>query len=165
VVVAFNAGNLEPVARKIRAALPEAMIIMAADDDFRTEGNPGITAADQAARTVNALVAIPRWLDDRGTGTDFNDLHVSEGLEAVRLCLDAAEPPYDDPTPDPPGDTIPQDHADSAEASVPENPASGGVAVSPPAAVATVQPGQQLEQHQAPEVVLDPLHVVLRPPR
>lgn len=136
VVVAFNAGNLEPVARKIRQALPEAMIIIAADDDFRTEGNPGITSADQAARAIRALVAIPRWLDDRGNGTDFNDLHAAEGLEAVRLCIDAAEPPYDDPTPDPPGDTIPQDHADSAEASVPENPASGGVAVSPPAAVA-----------------------------
>jgi putative DNA primase/helicase len=133
VVVAFSAGNLEPVARKIRAALPDATLIIGADDDFRTDGNPGVTYAQNAAVAVGAMLAVPRWLDDRGTGTDFNDLHAAEGLEAVRLCIDAAEPPNDDP----PSDTIETDHADSAEAPVPENPASGGVAVSPPAAVAT----------------------------
>jgi putative DNA primase/helicase len=145
VVVAFSAGNLGPVARKIRAAMPDATLIIAADDDFRTDGNPGITSAREAAAAHGALVAAPRWEGDRGTGTDFNDLHVSEGLEAVRLCIDAAEPPHDDP----PSDTIETDHADSAEAPVPENPASGGVAVSPPAAVATLPATQQLVDYHS----------------
>jgi len=93
VVVAFSAGNLQAVATKIRAALPEAALVLAADDDFRTEGNPGITSADQAARAIRALVAIPRWLDDRGNGTDFNDLHALEGLDAVTEQILAAQPP------------------------------------------------------------------------
>lgn len=139
VVVAFSAGNLQAVATKIRAALPEATLVLAADDDFRTEGNPGITSADQAARAIRALVAIPRWLDDRGNGTDFNDLHAAEGLEAVRLCIDAAEPP----TPDGGGDTIEEDNAASVQpseapaAQVANNPASPGAGLSPAVAGAS----------------------------
>lgn len=149
VVVAFNAGNLEPVARKIRAALPEARLIIAADDDDPTldirvkeaiekgatnpmwstiEGfravtvtlangqpllmkNPGITDARKAAREVGALVAIPVWSGERGTGTDFNDLHLAEGLIAVEQGIlnagspDEPPPGYENPdlnTPEPP---------------------------------------------------------------
>lgn len=83
VVVAFNSGNLLPVARKIRAAMPEARMIIAADDDFQTKGNPGITDARKTAIEVGALVAIPVWSSERGTGTDFNDLHLADGLAAV----------------------------------------------------------------------------------
>lgn len=111
VVVAFNAGNLEPVARKIRAALPEARLIIAADDDFQTEGNPGQTYARKTAREVGALVAIPVWSGERGTGTDFNDLHLAEGLIAVEQGImnagspDEPPPGYENPdlnTPEPP---------------------------------------------------------------
>ena len=122
VVVAFNSGNLAPVARKIRAALPDARIILAADDDFQTNGNPGITDARKAAREINALLAIPVWGPGRGDGTDFNDLHLAEGLIAVEDCImkagspdEPAPPPANDPPPpeppdfDPPPDDIPPD--------------------------------------------------------
>ena len=111
VVVAFNAGNLEPVACKIRAALPEARLIIAADDDFQTDGNPGQTYARKTAREVGALVAIPVWSGERGTGTDFNDLHLAEGLIAVEQGImnagspDEPPPGYENPdfdTPEPP---------------------------------------------------------------
>lgn len=140
VVVAFSAGNLQAVAVKIRAALPEATLVLAADDDFRTDGNPGVTAARAAADAVSGLLALPRWADDRGTGTDFNDLHVSEGLEAVRHCIDAAEPP----TPDGGGDTIGEDNAASVQpseapaAQVANNPASPGAGLSPAVAGASL---------------------------
>ena len=49
VVVAFNAGNLRAVTDKIRKALPSARIIIGADDDAFTEGNPGLAAAASAA--------------------------------------------------------------------------------------------------------------------
>ncbi len=49
VAVAFNAGNLQAVAQAIRAKLPTVKIIVAADDDWRTEGNPGLTKAREAA--------------------------------------------------------------------------------------------------------------------
>lgn len=107
VVVAFNSGNLAPVARKIRAALPDARIVIAADDDFQTKGNPGITDARKAAREINALVAIPLWSVDRGTGTDFNDLHLAEGLAAVEDGIMKAGSP-DEPETPPPGDYGPE---------------------------------------------------------
>ena len=45
VAVAFDAGNLEPVARAIRARRPAAQLVIAADDDCETKGNPGLTDA------------------------------------------------------------------------------------------------------------------------
>lgn len=135
VVVAFDCGNLLSVATKIRAALPEATLIMAADDDFRTEGNPGVTAAIEAARAVNGLIVCPMWAGDRGTGTDFNDLHVAEGLDAVRMCFEDPQPPGGDEPPDG-SDTIREDKAASVQPPLANNPVSGGAEASPSAAVA-----------------------------
>ena len=95
VVVAFNAGNLKPVAEKIRAAMPDAQLCIAADDDATTKGNPGYRAANAAALAVGALVVYPLWAGGRGDGTDFNDLQIAEGVEAVRACFeDPQEPQY-----------------------------------------------------------------------
>lgn len=88
VVVAFNAGNLAPVAKKIRASMPDADIVIAADDDRWTDGNPGITSAERAAAAVRGSVVVPVWAFDRRVKhTDFNDLHADEGLDAVRACF------------------------------------------------------------------------------
>jgi len=130
VVVAFNSGNLAPVARKIRIALPEAKLIIAADDDFQTKGNPGITDARKTAREVGALVAIPVWSSERGTGTDFNDVHLADGLAAVEDCILKAGPP-DEPAPPPPNEPDfpelpdfepPWDDIPPGEPSAPTNP-------------------------------------------
>lgn len=94
VVVAFNAGNLAAVARKIRAAMPAATIILGADDDAWTDGNPGVTSATEAALAIDALLAVPRWYGDRPEKhTDFNDLHADEGLSAVAECIQFADHP------------------------------------------------------------------------
>ena len=85
VVVAFNSGNLLPVSQKIRKALPEAKVIIGADDDAFTDGNPGMTAA----ASTGLKACWPVWQGERGKGTDFNDLHVAEGLKAVRMCFKA----------------------------------------------------------------------------
>lgn len=87
VIVAFSSGNLRAVAEKMRAALPEVEIIVAADDDAFTAGNPGLAAAHTAARAVGGRVAVPAWSGERGKGTDFNDLHQAEGIEAVKACF------------------------------------------------------------------------------
>jgi putative DNA primase/helicase len=84
VVVAFDCGNLLPVARKIRAAMPEAEFLFAADDDAWTDGNPGMTAANECAAELGGHVVAPVWIHSRPEKhTDFNDLHVDEGLDAV----------------------------------------------------------------------------------
>lgn len=108
VAVAFNAGNLESVARAVRAKMPTARIIVCADDDADTPGNPGLTKATAAARAVGGLVAIPDFGDSRPEGaTDFNDLARSRGTEAVERAVANArtpdaptEPPHDERPPE-----------------------------------------------------------------
>lgn len=64
VAVAFNAGNLLAVARALRGKFPGARIVVCADNDRFTPGNPGVTAATAAARAVGGVVAIPRFEDE-----------------------------------------------------------------------------------------------------
>jgi putative DNA primase/helicase len=91
VAVAFNAGNLLPVARALRAKFPDTRLIVCADDDAATAGNPGVTKARAAAHTVGALLAVPDFGADRPEGaTDFNDLHRHAGGEAVRASIERA---------------------------------------------------------------------------
>jgi len=93
VVIAFDAGNLLSVAQGIRAKYPDAKIIIAADNDQWTEGNPGVSKATEAARKVGALLAIPAFKNPDARPTDFNDLHCAEGIEAViRFISSAMEP-------------------------------------------------------------------------
>jgi len=56
VFVAFDAGNLEPVAQQIRQKLPNAKIIICADND---PSRVGEQKANKAAQAVNAVVVLP----------------------------------------------------------------------------------------------------------
>lgn len=89
--VAFDAGNLRPVAEAIKKAHPRARILICADDDYLTAGNPGVTAAEVAALAVNGRVVKPVFTVDRAGQkiTDFNDLATLEGLPAVRAQVQA----------------------------------------------------------------------------
>jgi putative DNA primase/helicase len=58
VVVAFTAGNLKAVAEALRAKYPDVRLIICADDDRWTQGNPDITKATAAATAVGADLAI-----------------------------------------------------------------------------------------------------------
>lgn len=98
VAIAFNAGNLETVAIALRTKYPDLKIIIAADDDHLTDGNPGKTKATAAALAVGGLLAMPGFLESiKGSArpdkaTDFNDLHQLAGLDAVKTCIaDAIE--------------------------------------------------------------------------
>ncbi len=101
VVIAFNAGNLEPVAKQFRKAHPAIEIIIAADDDRFTDGNPGLTDATAAAKASKARVVVPAFSPD-SDGTDFNDMVAEQGPEAVVAAFalrPAAEvPQLDSPT-------------------------------------------------------------------
>lgn len=91
VAVAFNAGNLRAVAESLRAKHPTLKIILAADDDVGTPGNPGLTKANEAARAVGGYLAKPDFGSNRPNGaTDFNDLHQTIGADAVCACIEAA---------------------------------------------------------------------------
>lgn len=85
VAVAFDCGNLLPVARALRALHPAICIILAADDDSGTEGNPGLARANEAAGAVGGSVAVPSYCGQSiPGGGDFNDLHQRHGLAAVK---------------------------------------------------------------------------------
>lgn len=88
VAAAFSASNLAPVAQALRRKFPALPIVLAADDDHCTEGNPGLTAARAAALAVGGLVSIPSFPAGRPRkATDFNDLFSLAGAGAVRECF------------------------------------------------------------------------------
>lgn len=119
VLVAFNCGNLMAVAALAREKYPSREIVLVADDDHKTDGNPGVTKATEAARAIKGKLAVPRFVDP-SAGTDFNDLAGAGGMEVVRAQLaesrevEADQPewpapiPFDEHLPPPiPPDLIP----------------------------------------------------------
>ncbi|HYS86324.1 MAG TPA: AAA family ATPase [Bradyrhizobium sp.] len=93
VAVAFNATNLLPAARALRTKFPSSRIIVCADDDAATEGNPGLTRATAAALAVNGLLVVPDFGTSRPEGvTDFNDLVRLRGEDAVKRAIAAVSP-------------------------------------------------------------------------
>ncbi len=111
-IVAFDAGNLLPVAKTIRERFQDACLVLLADNDQWTDKpikNPGLTKAREAAAAVGGLVAVP-WFDkgDPGKPTDFNDLHQLHGADAVRQVIESAlSAPAEEPDPDPQPDLGP----------------------------------------------------------
>ncbi|MFO1505931.1 MAG: toprim domain-containing protein [Lysobacterales bacterium] len=72
-VVAFDCGNLEPVASALRSKYPDVRVTLCADNDVQTPGNPGMAKATAAARAVGGFVAVPP-----NGHNDFNDAAVAE---------------------------------------------------------------------------------------
>lgn len=93
VFVAMDAGNLAHVVPLLRGLYPNARILILADDDYRTRdkrtgqlSNPGRTAAKAVARQTERCDFVWPVFKPTSRGpkdTDFNDLHVLEGLGAV----------------------------------------------------------------------------------
>ena len=89
-IVAFDRGNLKPVAQNIRRLSPDVAIIIAADNDQFTAGNPGLTDGEASAAAVGGFLAVPAFANLDGNPTDFNDLHAREGLPAVAVQIMSA---------------------------------------------------------------------------
>jgi len=95
-LIAFDAGNLEHVARVLRGEYPDLAITVAADDDRETTGNPGLTKATDAARIVGGSLALPEFTLDEVEAfrakhgkppTDYNDMHAIRGTGAITESL------------------------------------------------------------------------------
>jgi putative DNA primase/helicase len=93
VAVAFDVGNLRHVAQALRVAFPDARLAVAGDDDRptaqRSGKNPGREAAEAVAREHGGAALLPTFAAEDPAGTDFNDLHAAQGLEAVREQIEA----------------------------------------------------------------------------
>lgn len=108
VVVAFDAGNLAPVAKALASRYRGANVLICADDDYLTVPNTGHVKAQEAALVLGdqARVLLPNFAEptpgaapivrsddkSRKGPTDFNDLHVHPqgGLHVVRAQIDLA---------------------------------------------------------------------------
>ena len=73
VLCAMNAGNLLAVATAARSAWAGAELVICADNDRQTEGNPGVTYATAAAKATGAKLIVPEF-PEGVPGSDFNDL-------------------------------------------------------------------------------------------
>ena len=92
VAVAFDAGNIQPVAEDLRARYPDEDLVICADDDADKTPNTGMTVSAVAAQAVTGRVALPDFGKERPEGvSDFNDLHQFAGLETVRRCIETAD--------------------------------------------------------------------------
>lgn len=97
VFVALDAGNLAHVVPLLRALFPRSRILVCADDDWLTRDqhtgklvNPGRLAAKAVAKLVpgcDFVWPIFHEATREEKDTDFNDLHVREGLAAVTSQL------------------------------------------------------------------------------
>lgn len=87
--VAFDAGNLDKVARALRQHYPAALLVLCGDDDqatyTKTGSNPGKIKATAAAVAVQGLAVFP--VDLAEDESDFNDMAQRHGLDAVRDCV------------------------------------------------------------------------------
>ena len=138
VAVTFDAGNLKPVALSVREQFPKARIALAADDDRHRDHNIGREKATEAARLVNGYVVLPKF--DGDEGSDWNDLHAQQGLDAVREQIMAALDPEqsEQPIDDQRAEAMAEDHVEAA----PEDPQPTALAFLQPAlAAADVRDG------------------------
>lgn len=91
VAVAFDAGNMVSVAEELRALMPQANFIIAADNDrWSSMGdieNPGVHFAERAAFAVRGRLVVPEFADLDGRPSDFNDLQQREGIDTVQRQL------------------------------------------------------------------------------
>lgn len=92
VVAAFDAGNLESVAKALHTKYPEKAIVIAGDDDRHLvnspiKKNPGREKAELAAQSVGGLAVFPTFASGENGRDfkDFNDLGTKSrlGNEAV----------------------------------------------------------------------------------
>jgi len=84
VVIAFDAGNLLPVAKKIHRSQPDARLIICADDDHTKTPNAGIEKASKAAKEVCGVMVKPEFGENRPEdATDFNDMAKHCGMGAA----------------------------------------------------------------------------------
>lgn len=84
-IVCFYADNLKTVTHELRIRYPKAHLSICGDDDqFTTKGNAGREKTALAARGLGIQKIFPKFKNLTTSPTDFNDLMLLEGKEAVK---------------------------------------------------------------------------------
>ena len=136
VIMTVNAGNMVEVAGRLKDAFPNSTHYFLADNDIYKDENVGLEKATEAAELTAGHVLVPAFSNPKEGLTDYNDLHVSEGLEQVRLQVEGAINQINRvdtmPTDNPNITDVNHSSTDSAAVAAPENAAP--VASAPAAA-------------------------------
>nr|WP_011154466.1 LPD7 domain-containing protein [Erwinia amylovora]AAQ97920.1 Pri [Erwinia amylovora] len=90
VIMTVNAGNMVEVAGRLKDAFPNSTHYFLADNDIYKDENVGLEKATEAAELTAGHVLVPAFSNPKEGLTDYNDLHVSEGLKQVRLQVEGA---------------------------------------------------------------------------
>lgn len=78
VYVAFNTGNLSPIAKQARDEHPDATLIMFCDND---KHGAGLKCAEEAAIPANAKIALPPEVGD------WDDYRQKYGVESCKIAM------------------------------------------------------------------------------
>jgi len=82
VINAIDDGNVQAVINTLKSINSKAEIIIAADDDHEKIPNSGLTKGLKNAQKFQISWTYPTR-DKLGKGTDFNDVHCEQGIDAV----------------------------------------------------------------------------------
>lgn len=98
VLIAFDSGNLPNLAREFPFKC--SRVVICADNDQWTPGNPGLTKAGEAAEILRAKgmqvrVIAPSFDTDARGKTDWDDWRQGQGLASMKLLLANGEPSPD----------------------------------------------------------------------
>ncbi|MEC6624356.1 LPD7 domain-containing protein [Enterobacter hormaechei] len=92
VIMTVDAGNMVTVSRKLSELYPDSAHIILGEDDFTKDDNKGLNKAREAAEAIGGTYIIPQFTESEralafagaGSFSDFNDIHTSRGIDAVR---------------------------------------------------------------------------------
>ena len=107
VIITFNSGNLPKVAEILanNSQLKECPVIICADNDQLTPGNPGISAAEHAQSLLpGSIILTPPFSSEEAVTklTDFNDWYSAHGKESLVSILAGGQQEPRTPPPTPP---------------------------------------------------------------
>jgi len=85
VAIAFDAGNIKPVAKLLSEKHDDIKVVIAADNDHAKEHNVGLTKATKAAKELGLTLVSPTFKVNQA-GSDFNDMAAID-MEATKEAL------------------------------------------------------------------------------
>lgn len=92
VICCFTANNLLPVIQTFMEKFPESQIVLCADNDQWKDKNTGKEKAFEIKNKYPEIkIVLPVFSKTESKPTDFNDLHVLEGLDVVKSQIGKQE--------------------------------------------------------------------------
>lgn len=99
VVVTFTANNMLKIAKLINKKYTKAKLVICGDNDLwskKPDGtlfNSGRIKAEETAKKLFTSAVFPEFKNIESKPTDFNDLHILEGIAAVEKQIMKIKPP------------------------------------------------------------------------